>query len=140
MCPCHLPTEATERKQTMADGDTITTTQSKQLSPKEIAQCKDELVEKDMEIDQVLSEKQASNAAFSERMKPLKKRRSELLKAIDTGETELEVEAREVWDYKRNVVQFRSVHSNELLEERDMDDEELQESLPIDGASRKAKA
>jgi len=124
----------------MADGDTITTTQKKRLSPQEIKQCYVELFDRDKEIDGVLSEKQAANAAFSERMKPLKKRRAELIKAIDTGETDLEVEAREVWDYKRNVVQFRSVHSNELLDERDMDDEELQERLPIDGASRKAKA
>lgn len=108
----------------MADGTIGKMGVSQQLTPKQIGECKDELVEVDTNVNRIRSEKQAANAKFSEELKPLVKRQKELLKAIATGSTEVEMEVREDWDIAAGVVRFIDPKTGKVVGSREMSPDE----------------
>lgn len=113
----------------MADGDVTVYEVTNDLDAKAVAARKDELVKVDTAIDETRSEKHQANVEFNEKLKPLEKRRKEVLEAIETGRETLEVDCVERWDYKTNRVVFVRKDNGEEVNERAMDGDERQEDL-----------
>lgn len=113
----------------MADGDVTVYEVTNDLDAKAVAARKDELVKVDTAIDETRSEKHQANVEFNEKLKPLEKRRKEVLEAIETGRETLEVDCVERWDYKTNRVVFVRKDNGEEVDERAMDGDERQEDL-----------
>jgi predicted nucleotide-binding protein (sugar kinase/HSP70/actin superfamily) len=122
----------------MADGDTTNVATTKNLTTAEIDEMKNQLVATDAEIDSQEAAKNAEAQRFTQVLKPLRKTRKQLVKAIQSGLLELEVECVENWNYKRKVIEFKDKTTGQVLDERDMAGDDLQEDITnVEGGKNK---
>jgi hypothetical protein len=122
----------------MADGDVTVYELTNDLDAKAVAARKDELVTVDRELDRQKDEKRQAIVEFNEAIKPLAKRRTELLEAIENQREVLDVECVESWDYKTNRVVFKRKDTGEEVDERAMEASERQEELGnVEGGKNK---
>lgn len=124
----------------MADGDVTVYEVTNDLDPKAVAARKDELVKVDRELDAKKDEKREAILEFNEEIKPLAKRRKELLDAIEAKRETLEVDCVERWNYKLNSVQFVRKDNRQVVDERAMSGEERQETTEtVEGGKNKGR-
>lgn len=102
----------------------------------QIAAGKD-LAARNIEEAAILAEKQAANEGFAERLKEVRINIRALSFSVKDGTAEREIETRVEEDHLRGVIRTVRLDTNEIHNERPMDDEERQ--LKLDAGLRKAR-
>jgi hypothetical protein len=113
----------------MADGDIEKQSFPFKLSPEEVDQRKNRLVKVEGEIDEEVDAKRAEMADRNSTLKELRKDRKGLLVACQTGTEQREVDVKEEWDFKVNMVRWRRMDTEQIIKERAMSGTERQEQM-----------
>jgi hypothetical protein len=84
----------------------------------------------EFKIDAVKAERAATVSEFTQQLKDLRKQRGELITTIQSKKEKRDIECYQEPDYRRHCMVIKRADTDQVIDERALTAEELQESLP----------